>query len=220
MLLETAATSCLFSKKCACIVGICTQEEEGCTQNSNSRWQKAAEFIEEVSCEQHCWNWGGKWAKPYFWDSLVVCLKKKNERKKKDQLEWFCPLRWTWSKMTGPWSTLTTLKFRPLYPPTPLPSRATLRPSSWQRCFPVFSVSWEQTAWAACVNWQNSSLGKVGTIPLYECRTFDLNQISGELKSLHLFFYPFFQSSRKQGSKGRGHWGRGRWCSRYWSLTR
>lgn len=36
MLLETAATSCLFSKKCACVVGLCTQEEEGCTQNSNS----------------------------------------------------------------------------------------------------------------------------------------------------------------------------------------
>lgn len=143
------------------IVGICTQEEEGGTQNCNCWWQEASEFIKEVGCQQHCWNWGGK---------SVFRIRKLNVELSHVFIIYVAltlttpPLRWTWSRMTGLWSTSTTPKFRPLCPPTRLPSPATLRPNSWRRCFPAFLASWEQTASAACANWRNSSLGKVGAV--------------------------------------------------------
>lgn len=73
-----------------------------------------------------------------------------------------CLLRWTWLKTMGLWSTSTTPKCRRLCLQIPSPSQATLRPSSWRRCSRGSSVSWGPTASAACANWPNSSLGKVG----------------------------------------------------------
>lgn len=49
---------------CVLVSGLSAQEEEGGAQNCNSWWQKAPEFTEEVSRQQHSWDRGGtntKW---------------------------------------------------------------------------------------------------------------------------------------------------------------
>lgn len=57
--IHNTSLACYFYIDGMFSIGHCPQKEEGGSQNSNCRWQKASVLTEKVRCKQHLWYWGG-----------------------------------------------------------------------------------------------------------------------------------------------------------------